>query len=260
VDVRRAGAEDMPAVRAIADTHECLVDWPHRPDYLDFELEQEALWVAAEDEIAGFAAVVRDGELAHLADLFVRRDALGRGVGRALLGAALPRDAALLTFASGDERALPLYVRAGLRPLAPLLYLDGEPHGLEGGETERVETTTLAERDHAVSWRRRERELAFLARAGAYGLVAGERAFAVVRPVEDHATIGPAGGSRSELLALVAAAAAAHGRVQLALFGPHPALRTLLEAGLRIDDTDTFMASRPGLLDLEVYVPAQDLG
>jgi hypothetical protein len=37
--------------------------------------------------------------------------------------------------------------------------------------------------------------------------------------------------------------------------GPHPALRALLEAGVRIVDRDTFMASRPGLVDPERLLP-----
>src|SRR3954452_22848059 len=126
MEVRRAGAADLPAVRAIAEGYGNLEEWPRRPDYLDHELERDALWVALDaGEVAGFAGVLVDGEVAHLADLFVRPDRLGSGVGSALLAAALPRDRTLVTFSSADPRALPLYVRAGMRPLAPLLYLTG---------------------------------------------------------------------------------------------------------------------------------------
>jgi hypothetical protein len=48
--------------------------------------------------------------------------------------------------------------------------------------------------------------------------------------------------------------------VKLALPGPHPALRVLLESGLRIVAADTFMASRPGALDLGREFPDADLG
>jgi hypothetical protein len=63
-----------------------------------------------------------------------------------------------------------------------------------------------------------------------------------------------------EMLAFVAAASAAHGAAELALPGPHPALRPLLEAGFRTYAMDTYMASRRGVHDLERYVPNPDLG
>ena len=255
MQVRRAEPADLAGVRAIAESYGNLVDWPARPDYLDFELERSALWVACDaDGVAGFAGVHVDGDYAHLADAFVRRDALGRGIGRALLDAALPRDGTRVTFASRDERALPLYARAGLRPLAPLLYLDGTIEG--GGAPERVEPAALADRDAAAAGRARPAALEFLARAGAYGLVTGERAYAVVR--DGH--IGPAAGDAAEIVAFARAASAEHGTVHLALPGPHLALAPLLEAGLRVSDLDTYMASQPGVHDLERYVPDPDLG
>jgi hypothetical protein len=74
------------------------------------------------------------------------------------------------------------------------------------------------------------------------------------------AQIGPAAGDAEELVAFAAAASAAHGAVHLALPGPHPALRPLLAAGLRVSDVDTYMASRPDVLDLTRYVPHPDIG
>jgi hypothetical protein len=38
--------------------------------------------------------------------------------------------------------------------------------------------------------------------------------------------------------------------------GPHPAVATLLEAGARIGDTDTFCATDPDLLDTERLFPS----
>jgi GNAT superfamily N-acetyltransferase len=255
MEVRLAGPDDLSGVRAIAESYGNLGEWPSGPDYLDFELEQRALWVACDERgVAGFAGVLVDGDYAHLADAFVRRDALGRSIGRALLGAALPRTGTRVTFASRDPRALPLYARAGLQPLAPVLYLDGTIAG--GGAAERVEVAALAERDAAASGRSRPAALEFLARAGADGFVAGDRAYAVVR--DGH--IGPAAGDAAEMMAFAAAASAEHGAVHLALPGPHPALAPLLDAGLRVTDQDTYMASQPGVHDLTRYVPDPDLG
>jgi GNAT superfamily N-acetyltransferase len=259
VEVRVAGPADLGGVRAIAESYGNLGEWPQRPDYLDFELERGALWVALDaGGVAGFAGVLVDGAYAHLADAFVRRDALGQGAGRALLDAALPQTGTRVTLASGDPRALPLYARCGLQPLAPVLYLEGTLGG--AATAERTEPAALLERDAAASGRERPEALAFLARAGAYGLATGDRGYAVVRPTAGVAHLGPAAGDAGELLALATAASAAHGRVHLALPGPHAALRPLLDAGLRVDEADTYMASRPGVHDLTRYVPDPDLG
>src|SRR5437763_4571674 len=150
MEVRLARAGDLAEVREIAGSYGNLDEWPSRPDYLDYELEREALWVAVDGgAVAGFAGVLLEGPIAQLADLFVRRDALARGVGSALLGRALPDDRTLVTFASADERALPLYARAGMRPFAPLLYVAGSAPA--AARVERVPVESLAETDAAAS-------------------------------------------------------------------------------------------------------------
>jgi GNAT superfamily N-acetyltransferase len=283
--IERAEEEHLDGVRAIAASYGNLDEWRGRPDALDFELHEGALWVALEDgAVAGYAGVVRHGQIAHLADLFVARDRLGRGIGRRLLDATLPPDGVRIAFASGDERALPLYVRAGLRPLAPLLYLEGAPAvaGVEGAPAvagvepsahpaaraepsapapARAALADVADRDAIASGRERPELLAFLEQAGAYAL-AGERpgAYAVVRPAPAGAWLGPAAADAGELLAFAAAAAAAHGSARLALCGPHPALAPLLARGFRLLGSDTYMASHPDALDMETYLPEADLG
>jgi GNAT superfamily N-acetyltransferase len=258
--IERADHGHLDGVRAIAASYGNLDQWPGRPDPLDFELREGALWVAHEGgAVAGFAGVMRHGEIAHLADLFVARDRLGEGIGRRLLDAALPRAGVRIAFASGDVRALPLYVRAGLRPLAPLIYLEGR--STAGGECARVAVGDVAERDAAASGRERPELLAFLAEAGAYAL-AGERpgAYAIVRPAPAGAWLGPAAAEPGELLAFTRAATAAHGSARLAVCGPNPALEALLATGFRLLGTDTFMASRPDVLDMLTYIPEADLG
>jgi GNAT superfamily N-acetyltransferase len=258
--VERAGPQHLDGVRAIAGDYGNLDGWRRRPDALDFELRTGALWVAHEEgAVAGYAGVVRHGDVAHLADLFVARDRLGRGIGRRLLDAALPREGVRTTFASGDERALPLYVRAGLRPLAPLLYLEGALAGSR--ELERVAVPDIAARDAAASGRERADLLGFLAEAGAYALT-GERpeSYVVVRPAAAGAWLGPGCADAGELPAFAAAAAAAHGSVRFALCGTHPALATLFDAGFRLGGSDTYMASHPDALDMATYVPEVDLG
>ena len=240
----------MPAVRALADRYGLTGEWPRRPDWIDHLLARGGLWVDHLDgRAAGFAGVLRDGgATTHLTDLFVDPDALGRGTGKALLAAAFPPGGPRTTFASGDPRALPLYTRAGLRPLAPLLYLAG---AMAGAAAERIPVEAVPAG--------RPASLAFLAASGAYGLRAGEGS-GVVRPVPGGAMLGPAVADAADLVALAGAVAAAHGRVKLAIPGPHPALQPLLEAGLRVADADTYMATEPGLDDLERRIPHPDLG
>jgi GNAT superfamily N-acetyltransferase len=260
--IELARPRHMDGVRAIAASYGNLDEWSGRPDPLDFELRERALWVAYEDgAVAGYAGVLRHGEIAHLADLFVARARRGQGIGRRLLDAALPRDAVRTTFASGDERALPLYVRAGLRPLAPLLYLEGRGAAGAAGAIARLPATDVAARDAAASRRERPQLLAFLAAAGAYALC-GERpcAYAIVRPAPGGAWIGPASAGAAELVAFAGAAAAAHGRVRLAIGGPHPGLAPLIEAGFRVFAGDTYMASEPDALGLGSYLPEAELG
>jgi hypothetical protein len=48
---------------------------------------------------------------------------------------------------------------------------------------------------------------------------------------------------------------APEGPVTTAIGGPHPAVPIMLEAGFRIVDRDTFMASHPGLIDPELLLP-----
>ena len=249
--IRQAVADDLPPVRALAGRYGLLGEWPARPDWLDHLLASGGLWIAREDGggIAGFCGVADDGGVVHLTDLFVDPDALGRGTGKALLAAAFPAGGVRTTLASADPRALPLYTRTGLRPLAPMLYLKGAVPG--GGEAERIPVEAVPAGRPAA--------LAFLAGTGAYALRAGEGR-AVLRPSGDAVLLGPAVAGADDLLALVRAASAAHGVVKLTIGGPHPGLQALLEAGMRIVDLDTYMATAPGVVDLERRLPHPDLG
>ena len=249
--IRQAVADDLPSVRALAGRYGLLGEWPARPDWLDHLLASGGLWIAREDGggITGFCGIADDGGVVHLTDLFVDPDALGRGTGKALLAAAFPAAGMRTTLASADPRALPLYTRTGLRPLAPMLYLKGAVPG--GGEAGRIAVEAVPAGRPAA--------LAFLAGTGAYAIRAGEGT-AVLRPSGDSVLVGPAVAGADDLLALVRAASAAHGVVKLTVGGPHPGLQALLEAGMRIVDMDTYMATAPGVVDLERRLPHPDLG
>jgi len=126
VIVRPAGERDLEAIRGIANAYGNLETWPRRPDYLDHELATGTLAVSEEGgEVTGFGGALARGGIVHLADLFVDPQRLGGGIGRALLDQILPPAGGRVTFASRDPRALPLYVKFGMSPLAPLLYMEG---------------------------------------------------------------------------------------------------------------------------------------
>ena len=76
----------------------------------------------------------------------------------------------------------------------------------------------------------------------------------------DTVTIGPIGAAtavdaRESVLAAVQWARSRAAVIEMAVPGPHPALRTLLAAGFRIAYVETYCASVPTLID-----PARYLG
>src|SRR5437660_2999232 len=278
--VRAATEADLQPIRTIAQGYGNLVRWPQRPDYIDHELATGRLAVCeAQGEVVGFGAVLPRGGVAYLADLFVRPDQLGRGIGRAILDQVFQHDAERATFASQDPRALPLYMRFGMLPLAPLLYLSASSQVVSqlqdaGGLLADSTPATIADLDRAASGRERVQDLEFLGtHARCLAAVDHEQVvgYGVVRLVEDadgssrKAYVGPAAADTPEhfgptVLALLRWAAERSSSVSVAVLGPHPVSGTLVGAGLRIVDMDTFMASRTGLVDVERYCPSAELG
>jgi GNAT superfamily N-acetyltransferase len=280
VIVRPASEADLDSVHAIASSFGNLTSWPRRPDYIDHELATGTLTVCeGAGEVVGFGAVLERGGVAHLADLFVRRDQLGRGIGRAILERMLPMGSRRVTFASKDPRALPLYMRFGMKPIAPLLYLEGSA---EAASTLPDPLVTLresapaevAELDRVASGRARLQDLEFLgAHAQCLAAVYRKRVigYGFVRLPETsdggatHAFVGPTGAataeaSRRTALALLRWAAERASSCNLVVFGPHPVASALVGAGFQIEDMDTFMASDPRVIDPGRYCPSVELG
>jgi GNAT superfamily N-acetyltransferase len=285
VDVRPATASDQDGVHALAASYGNLSHWPERPDYLDHELASGILVVAeAEGAVVGFAGVLERGDVAFLADLFVRQDLVGRGIGRALLDVAFEHGPAPVraTCASGDPRALPLYESFGMRPIAPLLYLSGdraaglrlEPDG--SSESCAPDDPEVVDLDARTGPRRRAEDLAFLVKAGASAVVvrtAEETAGAAMVRVSHvtgsaharEAFVSPSFALTEEAAGRVVLSAASDGAsrseaVHAAIPAPHPALGPMLEAGFRIVDRDTLMASRVDVFDLRRCMPSPELG
>jgi len=199
------------------------------------------------ERVLGWAAEVPATSGTLLCDLFVDPPLHARGVGTALLTGLWPAPApGRFTFSSKHPAALPLYVRAGLAPSWPLLYVSGPVDRLPRGvlRVEAVDTATAAAAEAALTsgrhgvWTRAPGTTALLVRDGDRVIAVGTG-----RPglpgVLAHLTCPDPGAAAGALCAAVAALGCDH--VALCLPGPHPALRLLLGSGFRVDDFDVTM-------------------
>ncbi|MER7370764.1 hypothetical protein ABT353_49385, partial [Nonomuraea wenchangensis] len=280
--VRAATDADMPAVRRIARRFGLLSGWPQGADFLDAERAFGTLLIApglvatgliaqgddpaSGEDAAGFGGTLRRADITHLGDLFVLPDRQSGGVGRALLAELLAGDGPKVTFASSDPRALALYVRHGLRPWTPLLYLTGPAAPLPAPPVRAARAEEVADADARASGGARPGTLAwYAAQPDVTPYATGAGGYAFARRLGDGALIGPAGGATpgecaDAVLGALAATGARTGRI--AVPGPHPLVPLLLGAGWRIADQDTFMADEAALARLrpDRYVPHPDLG
>ena len=268
VAIRPATGADTAAIRAIWDANgdeipEGGVDIL-APYLAHLMVAGRVLVAGVADHVVGFAAVVERAGVTHLADLFVLPDRFGQGIGGRLLAAAFGDAARRTTFASSDPRALPLYVRSGMSPLWPNLYLDVHssklPPAPSGFVCEPTEPGTLEELERLWLGDANGDDHRF------WASLPDARPFVVFqagRPVAAvHARCRRTGRDRwinrlvlatevEPVPVLVAAYrhAAEGGRIGSCLPGPSPGLRPLLAAGSRIVDRDTFMASHDSLFD-----------
>jgi len=272
--IRPAALDDVPSIRAILASHGNdgpIVHGDVVGPYLRHLIEHGHTLVAADDgELVGFAATVDTGRGRHLADLFVRTDRLGQGIGRPLLDAVFEGAADRSTFASDDPRALPLYVRAGMSPLWPSIYLEGTAANLgESASGPRTEAATAGRIagieldwsgedrrvDHGFWASQIEADSFVVLDAGAVVAAGHARArqASAVR-VLDRLVVHPDAEPVGPTIAALRRAAR-DGPVFICVQGPSPVLRALLEAGFRVADRDTYMASRPDLIDPARLIP-----
>jgi len=278
--IRPATLEDLPAIRAVLAAHGN--DGPIENGdivgpYLRHLIGHHVARVSMRDgEVVAFAAAVRAGVSRHLADLFVRQDLVGQGIGRPLLDAVLEGDDRRTTFASDDPRAMPLYIRAGMRPYWPQLYLRGDGSAIRASASTGGLAIEPAPMAHLAELELRWTGLDRRVDHDHWGTVPDADPF-VVTHSGDVVAFGlgrarQAGPARildrlvvhadADPLPIVLAAvvrAARGGPVVVAVPGPNPVLPALLAAGFRIDDHDTFMASDPGLVDPSRFLPNSGL-
>jgi GNAT superfamily N-acetyltransferase len=264
VDVRPAtevgdGAGIAAVRRSLGDEHD---DSGASFAYRAHLLAHGQLWVATDgDRVVGFAGTRDIAGARMLSDLFIDPSQHGRGIGRTLLVAVMDGSTDRLTFSSSDPRALPLYLRAGMMPRWPLLYLEGTSvfdASSSRHECTSVETEVAVAAELHLSGSDRSIEYAYwMARPHTSCVMVGEGAVGVVRHVVDGVRvehlcvadgIDPGGVARaigqwantSRLLAYVR--------------GTSPLARTLLDAGYRVVDADTAMSTRPELAHDTLHV------
>ncbi len=280
IQIRAATVEDVPAIADVLAVSGESVGWPDVPGspYVEHLVARGRVRLAiADGGVVGFAGAIDVGgpHVRFLTDLFVRPDRQDQGAGGALLEAALDGTRERMTFSSADPRALARYIRAGMRPWWPLLYLDVPRSALDG--TEPAGTVVIEPSDVAataalsLAWTGtdRARDLAYYAGlpggAGyvirdasgqAVGVVWSTRRRTATGRVAVHATFGPGADPIATGLAALKAAIGDDDRLTAHIPGPHPVVAGILARGARIEDRDTFCATSPTLLDPERIFPS----
>lgn len=272
--IRPATLDDVAEIRSILTEHGD--DGPHPVvdivgPYVRHLIATGRVLVADEgDRLAGFGATVATGRGRHLADLFVRSDRLGQGIGRPLLHAVFADDWPRTTFASADPRALPLYIRAGMSPLWLGLYLVGSGTSVPAPDprisAESADATRMANLE--LEWTgadRRSDHRHWASQPDSDSFVVLDRGDAVAignararQRGSDRAlnrlVIRPGTDPLGPILVALRRTARG-GEVSACIPSPNVAVRPLLEAGFRVVDRDTFMASGPDLVDPDRLLP-----
>jgi GNAT superfamily N-acetyltransferase len=249
------------------------------PQYLAYMLAHGTLLVAERDDVVvGFAGRVDRGGVAYLTDLFVDPAHQSSAVGRNLLQHIFANaPSRRCTMASADYRALALYTRMGMTPRWPHILLQATARNrldLSASDVEmipaNVDDAELVFWDQACSGRlrpedlhfyvTRERGQVFWFRRGVETIGYGIVRLGAGNPWRPEAVVvGPLGvGSAEDALVCTLAAVAwarEHGPdIEISVPGRHPALKPLLDAGLLIDDVDTFCATDPAIVDPMRYI------
>ena len=183
LEIRPATAGDLPEIYDVFYESEVrdAIDPPPGtvPSHLKHELATGEMLVAARDgRIIAFAALIIRSSIAYLAELFVRPAQQSTNIGKTLLHQILPEDAHICcTLSSSDPRALALYVRAGMRPQWPNIWLRTSTARLGTLPPSAVEVVEAQPGDHelvrwdaAVSGRNRTVDHDYWIREGAVPL------------------------------------------------------------------------------------------
>jgi len=278
MNVRPATRADLTAITAILEANDEPVTWPgmERAPYVEHLLTRPGMRLVVgelDGRVAGVAGTIEFGrpDRRFLSDLYVDPGRQSRGLGRRMLDAAMDGATERMTFSSSDRRALAAYIRSGMRPWWPLLYLEADvsrlpaaPAREDGRSADVAETARLSR-----AWTSIDRTADF----AHYASLPDATGFVVALDGQDaavgwacreiaepgrwlnHASIAPDADPVRVAFAILRAAGAG-GRLGAAVPGPHPAVGRLLDAGVRIGGTDTFCATDRDLLDTRTVFPS----
>jgi GNAT superfamily N-acetyltransferase len=261
VDIRSAGDRDFPSIAkiALANGDQDGAD----QNYVSHLCGTGRFLVAeVNGTIAGYCATRRIGDATVLCDLFIDPSRHGRGIGGRLLETALDGAGERFTFASQDPRALPLYVRHGMIPRWPLLYLSGAPTDSAPLRSQKVPVGEAAGAELELTGHDRIADYGYWSTLpGGTGLIVWEgRSIVAAGAAVPGSLLHLISGTNSDPVANLIAALGTFdlGTVRLCLPSPHPALPLLLNARWRIEDYDHHMSSSPDLLDPR-HIPSASL-
>lgn len=287
--LRPATEADLPAINDVYYETEIGDETEHAPPRRELacyphELRTGRMVVAERGgRVVAFSSAITRGDVTYLTELFVRPEAQGHRLGRALLRTVLPRDGIRCTMASTDPRAVALYTRFDMRPQWPNYWLAGPtrahpalPSDFITVEEVREDDPTLLDWDAEISGRHRREDHRYWVEQGqavplwflrdgervGYGYVQRRSTSSLWSP--NTPTIGPLGARASEDAPDIAAAAVGWIRqygdsARVIVPGPHPALGPLLEAGFRIVYVETFCSSALApFFDPRRYQPSGD--
>ncbi|MEO8330484.1 MAG: GNAT family N-acetyltransferase [Candidatus Nanopelagicales bacterium] len=238
------------------------------PRYSGHLLTAGRLFVAeSAEEIVGYAATVVVNDADMLTDLFVLSDRHGVGIGKALLDEVWSGATDRMTLSSAHPSALPLYIRHGMTPRWPVLYLRGDPPRCPRGYA-------VEEVSHADA-ARCEREISGVDRSRDYEYWAARpqaRVFLVRRDRESVAVGAVGGVGKTNGISHLMSAASVHAEPSLmaalsltdtpsflAIPGPHPGVSGLVERGWRLVDVDQFAATSDRIVDPTLCCPHSGL-
>lgn len=281
VEIRPATTADLSGIQDVLAAHDESATWPDLPGwpYLGHLLDRSGsrmVVAVAEDDGAvigmGCSVTVGRPDVRFLTDLFIHPERQDKGIGRALMEAALDGTTGRITFSSADPRALGMYIRAGMRPYWPLLYLH-VPRGAVVVDDALTAEPADAARTGSLSlaWTGMDRTEDFahyarLPEGGGYvirdplgepaAVVWAHRRRSVQGRVLAHATLAPGTDPVAAGLAALRAAVGETDSLIASIPGPHPVVPAILERGARIEDRDTYCATDPAILDPERIFPS----
>lgn len=268
VEVRSATLDDLPDLAQVAlATNQPTEGTGADPRYATHLLTRGRLVVAVGDSrVVGYAAAISVLGIQQLTDLFVLPEVHGEGIGGQLLDAVWGEGGARATFSSGHPHALPLYVRAGLRPLWPLVYVTGDPVALPlpsrslivedvapevAAEAESVLGGGDRRSDYAL-WSVRPQARTFVVSDGRRTVAAGATGADEPNVEVSHLRVVESTYATDALLGVVGQLT---DRATVAIPGPNDALPVFIASGWQVSDIDHFMATSDDLVDPNVLFP-----